>query len=82
MRDDQRDQPHAVIMRHELTNCFLSEMFLDKSGTEYVLCFRPVSGSKDSSGRHACQYLRIDVADARTAGQASILPWYCGETRP
>jgi hypothetical protein len=56
-----------------LHKCFLAEMFLDKSGSEYVLCFRPVSVSKGSLGQYASRYLRIEAAHAQTVGQAGAL---------
>ena len=42
--------------------CFVAEMSLDKSGTEYVLCFRPTGASNDSSNRFACRYVTIQAA--------------------
>jgi hypothetical protein len=56
-----------------LHKCFLAEMFLDKDGNEYVLCFRPVGASPDSSGRYACQYVRIGRTEARIASDAKAL---------
>lgn len=53
--------------------CFLAEMFLDKSGAEYVLCFRPLSAKTDSSHRYSCRYLRIGLADAtRETGMKAL----------
>ena len=41
---------------------FLTEMFLDKSEADYVLCFRPVNEDKGSA-RHACRYTRVPLRD-------------------
>jgi uncharacterized protein (DUF1786 family) len=46
--------------------CFVSEMFLNKSQTEYVVCFRPANISPDSSNRDKYKYLRFDALIAKT----------------
>lgn len=53
--------------------CFLAEMFPDKKGIEYVLCFRPVDVSAESTDRHSCRYLRIALTDAQAIGQTKTL---------
>jgi len=54
--------------------CFLAELFLNKDQSEYMLCFRPTGGNKESPNRYACRYLRIDVAEAGSAAQSGSLP--------
>jgi hypothetical protein len=53
--------------------CFLAEMFLDRDGTEYVLCFRPANEGADSAGRYSCRYLRVKLTDAQDMGQTNVL---------
>lgn len=54
-------------------NCFLAEMFLNKQGTEYFLCFRPVTSSRESSKAFAHRYLRVDRDQALGMGHANVL---------
>ena len=57
----------------ERHGCFLAEMFLNEAGTEYILCFRPVSAKEDTQGRYASHYLRIETAEAQVAGENKVL---------
>jgi hypothetical protein len=43
--------------KHHL--CFLAEMFLSRSRTEYILCFRPTEAANNSDP-YACRYLRLE----------------------
>lgn len=54
--------------------CFLAEMFLNDTGTEYILCFRPADGSKNSPGRFACRYLRIQMSEIGSVVQTETIP--------
>ncbi len=54
-------------------HCFVAEMFLTNTQTEYVLCFRPVGVTKDSSERYACRYLYVEANEAKTMGQTRTL---------
>jgi len=54
-------------------HCFVAEMFLAKTQTEYVLCFRPVGVTRDSSEQHACRYLYVEAVAARTMGRTRTL---------
>lgn len=54
--------------------CFLAEMFLNKTKTEYVLCFRPVNTDRDSNNRYASSYARIAINDIQRVVKASSLP--------
>jgi len=56
--------------------CFLAEFFLDYEQTEYVVCFRPVTGNINLQDRHACTYLRIEAEAARAAGQSSCSSFF------
>jgi hypothetical protein len=58
-------------MRH---SCFLAELFLNETKTEYTLCFRPADASRDAATRYKCRYLRIAEEEARTAGEEKELP--------
>jgi len=53
--------------------CFLAEMFLDRDGTEYVLCFRPANESPDSACRYSCRYLRVKLTHAQNMGRTKVL---------
>jgi hypothetical protein len=53
--------------------CFLAEMFLNKSGTAYTLCFRSMGGSKDSPNRYDCRYLNLEISEAKIAEQQNSL---------
>ena len=54
--------------------CFVAEMDLNKSGAEYILCFRPTDVSRDSPDRFACRYLHIEATRLRAAGETPYLP--------
>ena len=54
--------------------CFVAEMFLSKAGAEYIFCFRPADGGKDSPGRFACRYLRIQIGEIESIAQTEIIP--------
>ena len=42
-------------------SCFIAEFFKPKKDdSNYLLCFRPTGGSKESPNRYACRYLRIE----------------------
>jgi hypothetical protein len=53
--------------------CFMAEMFLNETRTEYILCFRPMDTKSDSPDRYACQYLRLKTEDADLAAQTNQL---------
>jgi len=54
--------------------CSLTEFFLNTIQTDYVLCFRPAVGSKDSPDRYVCRYLYIAPDLVRMVGQNKSLP--------
>jgi hypothetical protein len=53
--------------------CFLTEMFLNDEESEYVLCFRPLSGHTHSEKPSSCSYLRIAVKEAMDSVHAKLL---------
>jgi hypothetical protein len=53
--------------------CFVAEMFLNKTRTEYTVCFRPMGAEGDSSNPYACQYLRLKTEEAELAVQTNEL---------
>jgi hypothetical protein len=53
--------------------CFLAEMFLDASGEEYILCFRPADAEMISTNRYACKYLRIPAEEGFAVAKAGLL---------
>jgi hypothetical protein len=55
-------------------HCFLAEFFLDKTGTEYLACFRPVGLAVGSPNRYACRYLHIGVGQLPEAAKHTVLP--------
>lgn len=55
--------------------CFLAELFPNESRAEYVLCFRPVTVSKESPDpMMSYRYLYISVVDLRVAAESQVLP--------
>jgi hypothetical protein len=58
----------------EIHRCFVAEMFFNDARTEYILCFRPIAGSKDSPNLFACRYLNVEVARLETARLTKALP--------
>lgn len=54
--------------------CFVAEMFLNDTATEYVVCFRPTGEKQDQSDGRACRYLRIDRRQVESAADEKALP--------
>lgn len=55
--------------------CFLAELFPNEARSEYVLCFRPLTISKDlSDPMMAYRYLHIGVIDLRVMAASRVLP--------
>jgi hypothetical protein len=50
---------------------FVAELFLNKTRTEYTVCFRPMDIESDSSNRYACQYLQLKTEEAELAVQTN-----------
>jgi hypothetical protein len=53
--------------------CFVAELFENKDGTKYVVCFRPVNVTIDSPGRYNCRYINIQTAQAHAAAESGSL---------
>lgn len=53
--------------------CFLAELFLDRTGTRFILCFRPADSNRRSHDRYACRYLNLAIMDAETTVQQDLL---------
>ena len=45
---------------------FVTELFLDPKQPEYLVCFRPVQGGKESPNRYECVYLAISTPEAES----------------
>ena len=43
-------------------------------GDEYIMCFRPTTPREDAQNRLACQYVRIETAEARELTRTGLLP--------
>jgi hypothetical protein len=54
--------------------CSLTELFLNEDDTEYVMCFRTLTVSKDPQSPPDCRYLRIEIAEARGMIRTGLLP--------
>ena len=52
---------------------FLAEMFLNRTGTEFILCFRPTESNRNSPDRYACRYLQLPIKEAGIAEQQNML---------
>ncbi len=76
MTSEEKAQAFQLVDEYSRTKyqCFLAEMFANKEGTGYTLCFRPVGGSRDSSDRYACRYLDLDERQLVAASRANLLP--------
>jgi hypothetical protein len=48
--------------------CFLAEMFLNRTRTEYILCFRPTKAT-----HNPCRYLQLEIGIVETLEQAREL---------
>jgi hypothetical protein len=40
-------------------NCFVAEFFVNRDQPEYIVCFRPLGGTKESPNRYACVYVTV-----------------------
>jgi len=54
--------------------CFVAEFGFDKAEADYVVCFRPTGGTKDSPNRYACRYLHFGSTDIKEAAERKELP--------
>lgn len=71
----EESQFFELLDRYSKTHhkCFLAEMFLNKKGTEYVLCFRPGIEVMNPADRSSCRYLRINPIDVQLVGKTKTL---------
>jgi len=53
--------------------CFLTELFLSEDEDEYITRFRPAIFGDDPQNQRACQYVRIEIAEARELTRSGLL---------
>ncbi len=53
--------------------CFLTELFLNDEGDEYILCFRPLVFREDPQNQSVCQYVRIGIGEAGELTRTGLL---------